>query len=150
VHGQPQPIPRNSRAKLMSDKEHPQLRKGSPHSPQGVLPGTPSLFDNLDSQAGGDPGRPAASNATNATGCYMKSKNPHPGDLGGARPGRPTRPQPLRKHASQRNATHRNATQHKSRERPHHGSAHAPSLNPRTSRSEPKFLQPRKARQNFN
>src|ERR1035438_7774551 len=30
----------------MSDKEYPALRKGSPHSPQGVLPGTPSFFDN--------------------------------------------------------------------------------------------------------
>src|ERR1035438_5573204 len=85
----------------MSDKEYPALRKGSPHSPQGVLLGTPSFFDNLPRsrrrfwpmqlEGGQFCPQPAfsrlwppkkggcgqdwpPSNATSATGCNMQSK----------------------------------------------------------------------------
>jgi hypothetical protein len=50
--------------------------KGSPHPPQGVLLGTPSFFDNLNSQSAAILASQSPPTQQNATGCNTKSKTP--------------------------------------------------------------------------
>ncbi len=119
-------------------------QKGSPHSPQGVLPGTTPFFDNLASQPAAILASQSPSNATNATGCNMKSKNPHrvtaragPGLAG------PTRTEPRRKNATKCNTNHKNG--HPVTARRRCGPTIAHYITERTQ-----FPQPRNAKQNFN
>src|SRR6202142_3881279 len=92
----------------MSDKEYPPPRKGSLPSPQGVLPGTPSLFDNLDRSRRRF--RPASRLQRNKCNRMQHEIEKHHRvtTWAGARPGRPKRPEPRRKNATKPNTNHKN------------------------------------------
>src|ERR1035438_111449 len=95
----------------MSDKEYQPSEKAL-RTRRKVFCWEPPRSLTISIAAGGDSGQPVASNATNATGCNTKSKNPHRVTTwAGARPDRPTRLEPRRKNATKPNTNHKNRRQ---------------------------------------